>query len=59
MSLHSVLMIVGWVVLVASWVLPRVLCKDKMDKNFWSVILAAFALGVFVADAIMQLSRLM
>ncbi len=55
MSLHSVLMIVGWVVLVASWVLPRMLCKDKTYKNMWSVMLASFALGIFVANMINQL----
>jgi len=54
MTTWTVLNIIGWIFLIASWVTPR-LMKDSMDKPFIGGVLAAFACGVFVSGLVVQL----
>lgn len=56
MSTWTLLSIIGWVVLGTSWILPRFI-KNEMNKSFWGAVLSAFALGVFVSAAIVNMMK--
>lgn len=55
--MYNVLMVIGWVFLVASWIVPAVMKKDNNDKHFVGAVLAAVACGVFVSNLIVQLMK--
>ena len=40
--------IVGWVLLIASWIIPMFI-KDKQNKHFVGATLSGIATGVFLA----------
>ena len=40
--------IVGWVLLIASWVAPRLVSKDKQSQAVIGTILSSMAFGVFI-----------
>lgn len=54
MTTWTVLNIIGWVFLIASWVTPR-LMKNDMDKSFIGGVLAALACGVFISGVVVQI----
>ena len=56
MSTWTVLSIIGWVFLMISWIVPRFV-KDGMNKSFWGAVISAFALGVFVSAAIVNMMK--
>ena len=55
MTTHNVLMLAGWVFLVASWIVPTLMKKELTDRSFWGAVLSAFACGIFVSGLIVQL----
>ena len=52
----STAMIIGWIALVASWIVPQFI-KDKNTKYFVGAIIASFAAGVFLGDLIYTLIK--
>ena len=50
------LSIIGWVFLMLSWIVPRFV-KDTLNKSFWGAVISAFALGVFVSAAIVNMMK--
>lgn len=40
-------LLIGWVFLIASWVIPRFI-KDEKKSNLVGIILSAFATGIFM-----------
>lgn len=53
MDHYTKLMIIGWCLLVSSWVIPYVV-KDKLNRRFVGLSLSAIAVGVFISAAIVQ-----
>jgi hypothetical protein len=51
MNTFGLLMIVGWLPLLISWMVPKFV-KDEVDKAFICGSLSAFSVGVFVANGI-------
>lgn len=47
----SVSLIVGWVLMIASWVIP-LLTKDEKLKRLFGLSLSALSLGIFIAMGI-------
>jgi hypothetical protein len=43
----NVTFIVGWIFLIASWVVPLFI-KEKKDKHFTGIALSAIATGIFL-----------
>lgn len=39
-------LLIGWVFLIASWVIPRFI-EDKEKSNILGIILSAIAVGIF------------
>jgi hypothetical protein len=52
----TVLNSIGWLILIASWVTPRIV-KDELDKYYVGAVLAAVACGIFVSALIVQLMK--
>jgi len=52
----TVLSSIGWLILISSWLVPRIV-KDKLDKHYVGVVLAAVACGIFVSALIVQLMK--
>lgn len=57
MAMYNVLMVIGWVFLVASWIVPAIMKKDNSDKHFVGAVLAAVACGIFVSNLVVQLMK--
>jgi len=55
MAMHSVIMLIGWVFLIASWVVPKLMNKESADRSFIGAILAAISCGVFIGGLVVQL----
>jgi len=59
----STLMLIGWVLLIASWVAPYVIRKqsntfeNKRKSHIVGIALAAIALVFFVIDLIIHLTK--
>lgn len=49
----SITFIVGWLFMIASWI-PKPFIKDERKRLGTNLVLAAFALGIFVADFLNQ-----
>jgi len=54
MTTWTVLNIIGWVFLIASWVVPK-LMKKELDRSFVGAVLAAISCGVFIGGLVVQL----
>ena len=52
----SVAFIIGWVALVASWVVPNFIKNGEM-RRFIGGILASFATGIFTGELILNLIK--
>jgi len=57
MTTWTVLNIIGWCFLIASWVTPSLMKKDNADKHFVGAVLAAIACGIFISGLVVQLMR--
>jgi hypothetical protein len=55
MTTWTVLNIIGWVFLVASWITPSLMKRESSDKHFVGGILAAIACGVFIGGLVVRL----
>lgn len=55
MTTWTVLNIIGWCFLIASWVTPSLMKKDNADKHFVGAVLAAIACGIFISGLVVQL----
>jgi hypothetical protein len=51
MTAFSLCMAIGWVALVASWIIPWTM-KNKKISRIVAMILSAFAVGIFIANGI-------
>jgi len=49
--------IVGWSILIASWIIPKFI-KDKIDKHVCSMVLSALATGIFVGALLAKYTSL-
>ena len=57
MTTWTLLNIIGWAFLIASWVVPYIMKKDSANKYFIGAVLAAVACGIFVSNAIVDLMK--
>jgi hypothetical protein len=57
MTVNMVLDIIGWIFLIASWVIPKWMDKESRDKHFIGAVLAALACGVFIGGLVVQLMK--
>jgi hypothetical protein len=57
MTVNMVLYIIGWVFLVASWVIPSWVDEESKNKHFIGGVLAAIACGVFLSGLVIQLMK--
>ena len=59
MSTSNVLAVIGWTFLISSWLVPFVMGKLNKDehKHMVGALLSAFALGVFVSQAVVMLMK--
>lgn len=55
MTTWTVLNIIGWVFLISSWLVPKLMNRESSDKLFVGGILAAIACGVFISGLVVQL----
>ena len=50
----EIAMIVGWVILISSWTIPSFIkdvpIKDVSSRRFVGLVLATFALGIFLGN---------
>lgn len=55
----STLMLIGWGLIVASWVVPYVIRKqpNTFESHIVGIVLAAIALVFFVIDLVIHLTK--
>jgi hypothetical protein len=47
-TMQTVCNVVGMILLITSWVIPRFFPKDRIKGYRWGIILAASSIGVFL-----------
>ena len=60
METNSVLTLVGWSLLLSSWITPYVMNKLKYEdtnKHMWGMILAAISCGIFLSQLIISMMK--
>jgi putative copper export protein len=50
----EIAVIVGWVVLILSWIVPPFI-KDTLKKRFVGMVLSALAVGIFIGHILCKL----
>jgi hypothetical protein len=51
----ALLNIIGWVVLISSWIVPMMMKKESSDRHYVGITLAAISMGIFVSGLVVQL----